>query len=64
MALHMDAASSVISQSPMNKAGGGLMSSKFKQRMGMGGIPTPLGSDMSMKKFDFSGYDPQARRKK
>ena len=30
----------------------------------MGGIPTPLGSDMSMKKFDFSGYDPQARRKK
>ena len=49
----------------MNAAGkGGLMSSKFKQRMGMGGIPTPLGSDMSMKKFDFSGYDPTARRKK
>ena len=64
MALGLDAASSVISQSPMNKAGGGLMSSKFKQRMGMGGIATPLGSDMSMKKFDFSGYDPQARRKK
>ena len=32
--------------------------------MGMGGIATPLGSDMSMRKFDFSGYDPKAVRKK
>ena len=30
----------------------------------MGGIATPLGSDMSMRKFDFSGYDPKAMRKK
>lgn len=40
------------------------MSAAFKQRMGMGGIATPLGSDMSMRKFDFSGYDPKAMRKK
>ena len=55
-----DAASSVVSQSPMNAK----MSNTFKQRMGMGGIATPLGSDMSMRKFDFSGYDPKAMRKK
>lgn len=29
----------------------------------MGGIATPLGSDMSRTKFDFSGYDPKAMRK-
>ena len=29
----------------------------------MGGIPTPLASDMSRAKFDFSGYDPKAMRK-
>ena len=29
----------------------------------MGGIPTPLASDMSRVKFDFSGYDPKAIRK-
>lgn len=32
--------------------------------MGAGGIPTPLGSDMSRAKFDFSGYDPAVMRKK
>lgn len=58
-----DAASSIISQSPMN-ARDPKMSTTFKQRMGMGGIATPLGSDMSMRKFDFSGYDPKAMRKK
>lgn len=26
--------------------------------MAAGGIPTPLGSDMSRAKFDFTGYDP------
>jgi hypothetical protein len=31
--------------------------------MGAAGI-TPLGSDMSRAKFDFSGYDPEAHRKK
>jgi len=58
-----DAASSMISQSPMN-ARDPKLSTTFKQRMGMGGIATPLGSDMSMRKFDFSGYDPKAMRKK
>ena len=29
----------------------------------MGGIPTPLASDMSRVKFDFSGYDPKAIKK-
>ena len=29
----------------------------------MGGIATPLGSDMSRTKFDFSGYDPKTMRK-
>jgi hypothetical protein len=38
---------------------GGLISNKFKSRLGMGGIPTPLASDMSRAKFDFSGYDPK-----
>ena len=32
--------------------------------MAAGGIPTPLGSDMSRAKFDFSGYDPKVMRKK
>ena len=32
--------------------------------MEAGGIPTPMGSDMSRAKFDFSGYDPEAMRKK
>lgn len=58
-----DAASSMISASPMN-ARDPKLSTTFKQRMGMGGIATPLGSDMSMRKFDFSGYDPKAMRKK
>ena len=41
------------------------ISARFKAaRMGAGGIPTPLGSDMSRAKFDFSGYDPKAARKK
>jgi hypothetical protein len=35
------------------------VSNKFKSRIGMGGIPTPLASDMSRAKFDFSGYDPK-----
>jgi hypothetical protein len=58
-----DAASSVVSQSPMN-ARDPKMSAAFKRGMGMGGIATPLGSDMSMRKFDFSGYDAKAMRKK
>lgn len=40
------------------------MSSRFRARMGAGGIPTPLGSDMSRAKFDFSGYDAAQFRKK
>lgn len=58
-----DAASSIVSQSPMG-ARDPKLSTTFKARMGMGGIATPLGSDMSMRKFDFSGYDPKAMRKK
>jgi hypothetical protein len=34
------------------------MSNRFRSKFGAGGIPTPLGSDMSRAKFDFSGYDP------
>lgn len=44
-----------VSASPLNA---GQMSNRFRARMGAGGIPTPLGSDMSRAKFDFSGYDP------
>ena len=40
------------------------MSNRFKARIGAGGIPTPLGSDMSRAKFDFSGYDPERMRKR
>ena len=39
------------------------MSSRFRAKMKAGGIPTPLGSDMSRAKFDFSGYDPKKFRK-
>ena len=49
-----------VSASPLNA---GQMSSRFRARMGAGGIPTPLGSDMSRAKFDFSGYDPAVMRK-
>jgi hypothetical protein len=51
---------SVVSQSPMNS---GRQSNRFKARMGAAGI-TPLGSDMSRAKFDFSGYDPEVHRNK
>lgn len=51
----------IDNQSQMND--GGLLSNRFKARLGMGGIPTPLASDMSRAKFDFSGYDPKAMRK-
>jgi len=47
---------SEMSQSPVNA--GAQISARFRARMGAGGIPTPLGSDMSRAKFDFSGYDP------
>jgi hypothetical protein len=50
-----------VSASPLNA---GQMSNRFRARMGAGGIPTPLGSDMSRAKFDFSGYDPAVMRKK
>jgi len=55
-----DAASSMISQSPMNAA------SKYGAggRVRAGQLPTPMGSDFSRAKFDFSGYDPDAMRKK
>lgn len=52
---------SMLSSSPMHT---GKMSTAFRQRLGAGGIPTPLGSDMSRTKFDFSGYDPALMRKK
>jgi len=53
---------SMMSTSPMNAD---KISARFKAaRMGAGGIPTPLGSDMSRAKLDFSGYDPKAMRKK
>jgi hypothetical protein len=51
----------IDNQSQLND--GGLLSNRFKTRLGMGGIPTPLASDMSRAKFDFSGYDPKAMRK-
>lgn len=49
---------SMISESPKNAEG------RFSSRMDVGGIPTPLASDMSRAKFDFSGYDPSQRKKK
>ena len=49
--------------SPMNSASG-RMSNRFRARMGANAGITPLGSDMSRAKFDFSGYDPDAVRKK
>ena len=49
---------SMVSQSPNNA---GRMSNRYRARMGAG--ITPLGSDMSRAKFDFSGYDPEAHRK-
>jgi hypothetical protein len=52
---------SEISQSPMHT---GKMASNFRQKFGAGGIPTPLGSDMSRAKFDFTGYDPAMMKKK
>jgi len=52
----------MMSKSPM-AVGTGLLTSKFTNRMGMGGIATPLGSDISRTKFDFSAYDPKAMRK-
>jgi len=52
---------SEMSQSPLHT---GKMSNRFRARIGAGGIPTPLGSDMSRAKFDFTGYDPNAMRKK
>ena len=39
----------------------GRMSNRYRARMGAG--ITPLGSDMSRAKFDFSGYDPDARKR-
>lgn len=39
----------------------GRMSNRYRARMGAG--ITPLGSDMSRAKFDFSGYDPEARKR-
>lgn len=51
----------IDNQSQLND--GGLISNRFKSRLGMGAIPTPLASDMSRAKFDFSGYDPKAMRK-
>lgn len=42
----------------------GKVSNRFRARIGAGGIPTPLGSDMSRAKFDFSGYDPNQHKKK
>ena len=50
-----------VSASPL---AAGPVSNRFRARMGAGGIPTPLGSDMSRAKFDFSGYDPAVMRKK
>jgi hypothetical protein len=41
---------------------GGRISNRYRNRMGAAGI-TPMGSDMSRAKFDFSGYDPEAVRK-
>jgi hypothetical protein len=52
---------SEMSQSPMHT---GKMSNRFRSKYGAGGIPTPLGSDMSRAKFDFTGYDPAMMRKK
>jgi hypothetical protein len=49
---------SMVSASPMNA---GRMSNRYRARMGAG--ITPLGSDMSRAKFDFSGYDPNARER-
>lgn len=41
------------------------ISARFKAaRIGAGGIPTPLGSEISRTKLDFSGYDPKLMRKK
>ena len=56
---HMDAMS-LTSPSAMSVSE---MSSRFRAKMKAGGIPTPLGSDMSRAKFDFSGYDPKKFRK-
>ena len=52
---------SEMSQSPLHT---GKVSNRFRARIGAGGIPTPLGSDMSRAKFDFSGYDPNQHKKK
>lgn len=40
------------------------MSNRYRAARAGAQIITPLGSDMSRAKFDFSGYDPNAHRKK
>ena len=54
-------AASISAASPMAASE---ISKKFQTKLRVGGIPTPLGSTMSRAKFDFSGYDPKAMRKK
>lgn len=58
----MDRASMLSGASPMGTTS--MLSKNFKSRMKMQGIPTPLGSNMSRAKFDFSGYDPLERKRK
>lgn len=58
---HLADSVSNVSASPLNA---GQLAGRYRARMGAGGIPTPLGSDMSRAKFDFSGYDPAVMRKK
>lgn len=50
-----------MSTSPLHT---GKMSNVFRSKFGAGNIATPLGSDISRTKFDFSGYDPHQMRKK
>jgi hypothetical protein len=51
----------MISASPMNAQ---KISARSRAKLEAGGIPTPMGSDISRAKFDFSGYNPDAMRKK
>lgn len=52
---------SEMSTSPIHT---GKMSNAFRTKFGNTNIPTPMGSDISRSKFDFTGYDPNARKKK
>lgn len=58
----LDRASMLSGASPLGATS--IISKNFKSRMKMQGIPTPLGSNMSRAKFDFSGYDPMERKRK